>query len=113
MQEGDSAEDIPRPKKLSELDKAFIQLLYPPDVSNQWNVEQLRQAMITVGLPEEEAEDILNDFVEKERTALARRFTAMRNRFNRSKNRGVALWGSKRTWSRIVQRFNFPIEITY
>ena len=79
--------DIPVNTKLSKLDKAFIMLNYPPDLSEEADMERFMQAMIDAGVTDVAAGKILGAF-DKENPAhttaenLASSFKEMRKRFS-------------------------------
>ena len=94
--------------KLSELDQAFIRLLYPPDLSIPANVQPFLQAMRKAGVPEHTAGMMLNVFVGNN-APLVERLTSVRNYFNVSMEGSFRLFN--RTCSKVVC-FRFPAEIT-
>ena len=94
--------DIYRNYTLSELDKAFIQLMYPPDVRIPGKEQQFRKAMVTAGVPRKDASKMLSDFMQDDRS-LSQRLTSIRDHFDRLKNNWWSLWNSKCMWFTIVQ----------
>ena len=79
---------------LSELDKAFIQLMYPPDLRVLGKEQRFREAMVTAGVPRKDASKMLSDFMQDDRS-LSQRLTSIRDRFDRLKNNWWSLWNSK------------------
>jgi len=94
--------------KLSQLDQAFIRLMYPSDLSKTENVQPFLQALRIAGVPKDTAGRMLKAFVEN-KGSLAQRLSAVRNHFNTFVG-GLLLLSKCRCFR--VKCFRFPAEIT-
>jgi len=91
--------DIPVNKELSELDKAFIMLNYPPNLKTPEKLKDFIQAMIDAGVTDKAAGEILKafntpspqNFVEDSDDDLAYRFGNMRECFSEYNKRTTQL----------------------
>ncbi|KAF8124344.1 hypothetical protein EV363DRAFT_1354239 [Boletus edulis] len=71
--------------KLSDVDQATIKLMYPPDLTKRENHEPFKKALVTAGVNETTAGQMIADFEENSKGTVAVRLRKLRDRFSKWK----------------------------
>ncbi|KAG6374199.1 hypothetical protein JVT61DRAFT_4853 [Boletus reticuloceps] len=71
--------------KLSDVDQASIKLMYPPDLTKPENHEPFKKALITAGVNETTAGQMIADFEGNSKGTVAARLGKLRDRFSKWK----------------------------